>query len=254
MNTTNAVSELCELVVRVEPSSARENELDCLVELRLASGDLDLGDETCEISISKLTLSLDLEGASPVPGSRYGDSRRPPTTELDRVVTQKNHVAKGFRASANATLDTTGPSLGASASGEMNASVQRDTVLTSRDLLVHHRVKALPNLRWEVREADDSPLNDTYLESDSLVRFARAERANRTTVLARATVRQRDVAIDQVVKDKLSLRYFTRISRTQRRLMEIFILKSIDSALRGTGKYVGEITLSSANIQLPDEE
>lgn len=119
MNTTNAVSELCELVVRVEPSSARENELDCLVELRLASGDLDLGDETCEISISKLTLSLDLEGASPVPGSRYGDSRRPPTTELDRVVTQKNHVAKGFRASANATLDTTGPSLGASASGEM---------------------------------------------------------------------------------------------------------------------------------------
>ena len=136
----------------------------------------------------------------------------------------------------------------------MNASVQRDTVLTSRDLLVHHRVKALPNLRWEVREADDSPLNDTYLESDSLVRFARAERANRTTVLARATVRQRDVAIDQVVKDKLSLRYFTRISQTQRRLMEIFILKSIDSALRGTGKYVGEITLSSANIQLPDEE
>ncbi|CAM3299617.1 hypothetical protein PANO111632_12985 [Paracoccus nototheniae] len=49
MNTRNAVSELCELVIRVEPSAARECELDCIVELRLASGDVDLCDETCEI-------------------------------------------------------------------------------------------------------------------------------------------------------------------------------------------------------------
>lgn len=254
MNTRNAVTELCELVIRVEPSAAHEGELDCIVELRLASGDVDLGDETCEISISKLTLSLDLEGSTPVPGSRFGELRKQPITEMDRVVTQENDVATAFKASANANLDITGPSLGASASGEHKASVRRETVLTAHDRFVHHRVKALPNLRWEVRESDDSRLDGTYLESDSLLRFTRAERANRTALLARATVRQRDITIGQVVKDTISWKCFERFSTAQRRLLDIFIAKSINSALRGRGKYVGEITLSSAHIELPDAE
>ncbi len=132
--------------------------------------------------------------------------------------------------------------------------MRRETILTAHDRFVHHRVKALPNLRWEVREADDSRLDGTYLESDSLLRFTRTERANRTALLARATVRQRDVAISQVVKDATSWKYFERFSTTQRRLLDIFIAKSIDSALRGRGQYVGEITLSTAHIELPDEE
>lgn len=254
MNTRNAVSELCELVIRVVPSDSPEGQLDCIVELRLASGDVDLGEESCVISISKLTLCLDLEGAIPVPGSRFGEPRKQHTSEMDRVITQENQVAKAFRASAGAELDTNGPALGASASGEVKASVRRETVLTTNDRLVHHRVRALPNLRWEVREADDSRLDGTYLESDSLMRFTRAERANRTAVLARATVRQRDVVISQVVRDSFSFKYFDRFNPTQRRLMDIFIAKSIDSALRGSGKFVGEITLSTANIELPDEK
>lgn len=242
------------MVIRVEPSAGRDGELDCIVELRLDSGDVDLGDETCEISISKLTLSLDLEGATAVPGSRFGEPRRQPISEMDRVVTQENEVATAFKASGNANLDITGPSLGASASGEVKASVRRETVLTVHDRFVHYRVKALPNLRWEVREADDSRLDGTYLESDSLVRFTRTERANRTALLARATVRQRDVAIGHVVRDSISWRCFERFNTTQRRLLDIFIAKSIDSALRGRGRYVGEITLSSANVELSDEE
>ncbi|MBM3603287.1 MAG: hypothetical protein FJX25_00695 [Alphaproteobacteria bacterium] len=254
MNTRNAFSELCELVIRVVPSETPEGELDCIVELRLASGDVDLDEESCEISISKLTLYLDLEGAIPVPGSRLGEPRKQQTSEMDRVTTQENKVATAFNASAHANLDITGPALGASASGEVKAAVQRETVLTRHDRLVHHRVKALPNLRWEVREEDESRLDGTYLESDSLMRFTRTERANRTAVLARATVRQRDVAISQVMKDPLSWKYFERFNTTQRRLLNIFIAKSIDSAVRGNGKFVGEITLSSANIELPDEE
>ncbi|MFD1483615.1 hypothetical protein [Paracoccus nototheniae] len=189
-----------------------------------------------------------------MPGSRFGEPRKQPIFEMDRVVTQRNDVATAFKASAKANLDIIGPSLGASASGEVEASVRRETVLTAHDRLVHHRVKALPNLRWEVSEADKSQLDGTYLESDSLVRFTRTERANRTAVLARATVRQRDVAIGNVVKDLISWKYFERFNTTQRRLLDIFIAKSIDSALRGSGKYVGEITLSSANVKLPDEE
>lgn len=254
MNTRNAFLEICELVIRVEPSAVEDCGLECIVELRLASGDVELADETCEVAISKLTLSIDLEGATPQPGSRFGEPRQYPTTEMDRAFTQTNEVATGFKVSANANLDLSGPSLGAAASGTVNAQVRKDTVLTANDRVVHHRVKALPNLRWEVREADDSQLDGTYLESDSLMRFTRTERANRTALLARATVKQRDIKISQVIKDGLSLNFFQRLSTTQRRLMDIFIAKSINSAVRGSGRYVGEITLSSANIELPDEE
>jgi hypothetical protein len=215
---------------------------------------VELGDESCEISISKMTLSLDIEGLSPVPGSRFGEPRKQSVTEMERTITQTNSAGKGFKASAGMKLDSTTPSFGASAAGEMHGSSQRETVLMAVDRFEHQRVKARPNLRWEIREADDSPLDGTYLESDSLVRMSRSERPNRTTFVARATVKQRDVSIKQVMRDAASVKFFDRLTKTQRRLMEIFIAKSIDAALRGNGRYSGEITLSSSIVDLPHEE
>ncbi|RDD68373.1 hypothetical protein [Paracoccus versutus] len=254
MNTTNNITELCELGIRIRPSKTIEGELDCIAELRLCSGDVELGEETCEIAISKMTLSLDVEGLEPVPGSRFGEPRKQPVTEMERTVTQTNSAGKTLKASAGANLDSTTPSFGISASGELQGSSQYETVLSSVDRFEHQRVKARPNLRWEVREPNDAPLDGTYLESDSLVRMSRSERANRAAFVARATVKQRDVAIKQVMQDAASLNFFKRLSTTQRRLMDIFIAKSIDAALRGSGRYSGEITLSSSSIELPHEE
>lgn len=254
MNTTNNIAEICELGIRIRPSASIEGELDCIAELRLCSGDVELGEETCEIAISKMTLSLDIEGLKPVPGSRFNEPRKQPVAQMERTVTQTNSAGKAFKASAGINFDSTTPSFGASAAGELHGSSQRETVLKAVDCFEHQLVKARPNLRWEVREADDSPLDGTYLESDSLVRMSRCERANRSTLVARATVKQRDVSIKQVMRDAVSLKFFKRISTTQRRLMDIFIAKSIDAALRGSGKYSGEITLSASTIDLPHEE
>lgn len=254
MNTINNIAEICELGIRIRPSVTSEGELDCIAELRLCSGDVELGDETCEIAISKMTLSLDIEGLEPVPGSRYNEPRKQPVTQMERTVTQTNSAGKAFMASAGINLDSTTPSFGASAVGELHGASQRETALKAVDVFEHQRVKARPNLRWEVREADDSPLDGTYLESDSLVRMSRAERANRSTLVARATVRQKDVSIKQVMRDAASFNFFNRLSTTQRRLMEIFIAKSIDAAVRGNGKYSGEITLSLSTVDLPHEE
>lgn len=254
MSTRNAVTELCELVVRVEPTPGGGGELDCLVELRLAAGDVDLEDEACEISISKLTLSLDLEGMSAVPGSRYGEPRKAPTVEMERTVTQTNSSRRGFKAAGAAKLDVTGPALGASASGEVQIAVQKETILKAQDSVMHRHVTALPNLRWEVREQDDGILRGTYLDGDSLLRVMRSERANRTALIAQARVRQRDVSINQVVHSATALDFFKKQSTTQRRLLGIFIKKSLDAAIRGNGKFTGEIILSAAHVDVTDEE
>lgn len=134
---------------------------------------------------------------------------------MERTVTQTNSVGKAFKASAGMNLDSTTPSFGASAAGELHGSSQRETVLTAVDRFEHQRVKARPNLRREVREADDSPLDGTYLESDSLVRVSRSERANRSTLVARATVKRKDVSIKQVMRDAASFIGSRKIGSTR---------------------------------------
>lgn len=253
MSTTNSVTELCELVVRVEAAPDRDGELDCLVELRLAAGDMELEDQTCEVSISKLTIALDLEGVSEVPGSRYGEPRKMPV-EMERTVVQTNTSTKGFKASGAAKFDVTGPALGGSISGDAEIGVRKEATLRSHDTIFHQHVTSAPNLRWEVREHDDGVLKGTYLEGQSLLRVTRAERANRSALIARATVKQKDVSIDQVVHSALAMRFFKRPDATRRRLMDIFIKKTLDAAIRGDGKFTGQIVLSKAEINLADED
>lgn len=253
MSTTNSVTELCELVVRVKAAPDQDGELDCLVELRLALGDIELEDETCEISISKLTIALDLEGVSEVLGSRYGEPRKMPV-EMERTVIQTNTSGKSFKASGAAKIDMTGPALGASISGDAEIGVRREATLRAQDTFLHQHVTAAPNLRWEVREHDDGVLRGTYLDGQRLLRVTRAERANRSALIARATVKQKDVSIDQVVHSALALRFFRRPDVTRRRLMDIFIKKTLDAAIRGGGKFAGQIVLSKAEIDLADED
>lgn len=253
MSTSNFVTEICELVVRVASTVDREGELECLVELRLAGDDIELGDEACEVSISKLTIALDLEGVSAVPGTRYGEPRKVPV-ELERIVVQTNNASKTFKLAGGAKLDVTGPTLGVSTTGDLQVGVEKVTTLKSHDTLIHRHVTALPNLRWEVREHDDGVLRGTYLEGDCLVRLTRAERVNRSAVVARATVKQRDVKISQVMQSAVSLPFFRRQNHTQRKLMELFIKKTLDAAIRGAGKFSGEIILSAAEVDVASEE
>lgn len=253
MGTINSITELCELVVRIEASPDRHGELDCLVELRIAPGDIELEEETCEVSISKLTIALDLEGVSAVPGSRYGEPRKTPV-EMERTVVQTNTTDKKFKASGAAKLDVTGASLGASISGDAEVGVRKEATLRSQDTFQHQHVTAAPNLRWEVCEHDGGVLKATYLEGQSLLRVTRAERANRSALIARATVKQKDVSIDQVVHSALAMRFFKRPDATRRRLMDIFIKKTLDAAIRGDGKFTGQIVLSKAEIDLADED
>ncbi len=254
MNTTNSIPEICELGIRIVSAPDQEGCLICAAELRLHNGDIQLGDEVCEVSVSKLTISIDLEGLEPVPGSRHGEPRRPNATRIDRTVTQTNAAGKSYKAASDASLNTTTPALRASAGGEISGSTAHETALTVHDQDEHLRVRAIPSLRWEVSEPDGAQLSGTYLNGESLLGLARAERANRSSLSVRVGVRQRDLNINHVVTGVASLNFFNKIGNTQKRLLNIFITKSLSAAVSGSGKYLGEIILSDHSGEIRDEE
>lgn len=254
MKTTNSMPEICELGIRIVSAPDQEGHLLCVAELRLHNGDIQLGDEVCEVSVSKLTISIDLEGLEAIPGSRHGEPRRPNSTRIDRTVTQTNAAGKSYKAASDASLSTTIPLLRASAEGEISGSTARETALTVNDHDEHLRVRAIPSLRWEVSEPDGAQLSGTYLDGESLLGLAKGERANRSSLSVNVRVRQRDINISQVMTGVSSLNFFNRIGNTQRRLLDIFIAKSLSAAVSGGGKYLGEIMLSDHSGEIQDEE
>lgn len=254
MKTTNSMPEICELGIRIVSAPFQEGHLYCVAELRLHNGEIPLGDEVCEVSISKLTISIDLEGLEAVPGSRHGEPRRPNATRIDRTITHTNAAGKSYKAAADAYLNTTIPVLTASAQGGISGSTARETALIVNDQDEHLRVRAIPSLRWEVSEPDGAPLSGTYLGGESLLGLAKAERANRSSLSVNVRVRQRDLNVRQVMTGASSLIFFSRICNTQRRLLDIFIAKSLSAAVSGGGKYLGEIILSNHSDEIQDEE
>lgn len=50
MSTTNAFPEICELGIRIDPTTDEDGDISCLAEFRLYKGDIPVGDEECELN------------------------------------------------------------------------------------------------------------------------------------------------------------------------------------------------------------
>jgi len=110
-------------------------------------------------------------------------------------------------------------------------------------------VTARPNLRWEISEPKDEFLDGTYMEGQQLFAAALSGKSNRTACTISLKVRQRDLVINQVIRNESALSFFQSLSESQRRLIDIFIAKSLSEATYGNRRYVGEIVLSEAEYQ-----
>lgn len=251
---TNRLPEVCELGIRIDQLEEEGGDLHCVAEFRLFKGDLTLGDEECQISISKAMISIELEGLSPTPGTRYGEPRKKNSVQIRKSVTKQTSRGSSYKASGDLGVSTFSLRGKATASGEYYSSSEAGTAVEATDTFEHLRVRALPNLRWEVSEPDGEPLDGTYLEGDGLVKLQRADRANRTSFCAWVTVKQRDLVIKQITLGTSSQGFFGRLNTTQRRLLDIFIAKSLSSALNWGGNYCGEIKLSEHFIEVASAE
>ncbi|MDD7973891.1 hypothetical protein [Roseinatronobacter alkalisoli] len=251
MDTTNSIPEICELEIRINQPEDRDGELRCIAEFRLFRGDIPIGDEECQISISKAVISVELEGLSPAPGTRYGEPRKSNAVSITKSIRKQTSSGSRFEAGGCLSGDF---SANVTVGGTIHGSSEADTAIEVSDNFVHLRVRALPNLRWEVSEPDGVPLDGTYLEGDDLVRMQKSDRANRASFRAWVTVKQRDLDIKQIISDASSRTFFGRLSTNQRRLLDIFIAKSLSTALNWGKNYRGEIKLSEHFSEVAGEE
>lgn len=242
--TTNSVPEICELGIRIDQPEDEDGDLRCIAEFRLFRGDLLIGDEECQISISKAMITVDLTGLSPAPGTRYGEPRKSNAVPITKHVRTQTSRATSYGAGGGLGVGSSSPEAKVAIGGEIHRSCEAGTATEASDTFEHLRVRALPNLRWEVREPDGDALDGTYLEGDDLLKLRKSDRANQVSIRAWVTVKQRDLVINQITLGPPLLSLFGRLSTTQRRLLDIFIAKSLSSALAWGGSYRGEIKLS----------
>jgi hypothetical protein len=250
MKTTNSIPEICELDIRICQPEDQDGDFRCVAEFRLFKGDIPLGDDECEITICKAMISLEVEGLSPAQGTRYGEPRKPNAVSITKSANRQTSRSTNYRTSADVDIEPPKLHLKAGAGTSVSGSSEAGTDLKYDDCYEHLRVRALPNLRWEVSEPDNSPLDGTYLEGDDLIRLQKADRANRASFRAFVTVKQRDIDIKQIHLDNASVSFFSRLDKNQRRLLDIFIAKSLSSALNWGKKYRGEIKLSEHNCEV----
>lgn len=254
MKTTNSIPEICELEIQVQQPEEKDGDLRCVAEFRLYSGDIPLGDEEFQISISKAVISVELEGLSPTAGTRYGEPRKNNAVCITKSVRKQTNRGSSLIAGGDFNVSAASLSANVVAGGKIHDSTEASTTIEANDTFEHLRVRALPNLRWEVSEPDGVPLDGTYLEGDDLVKMQKSDRANRASFRAWVTVKQRDLVIKQIILDTSSRTFFARLNTNQRRLLDIFIAKSLSRALNWGSNYRGEIMLSEHVSEVAGEE
>lgn len=250
MSNKNSVSDLCELGVRTVRDETGAEEFHCVAELRLASAELPIGDDDCEVSVSRATIVVDLEGLAPRPGSRFGEPKRKNAVEINKTIKKEVSAGTSFRGEAGIGLTPSSFDARIGARAAFDAASETNATIEANETLEHLRVKALPNLRWDVSEYDGTALTDTYLAEDTLVTVNKSDRSNRCSVTTSVTVKQRHLEIRPIEQKRFSnLR-----GNNKQRLLDIFVAKSLSAAISAGGGYRGEIKLSETNVEVRDED
>lgn len=246
MSVENSLPDLCELVVSFVEHPDSSNTLQCLVDLRVSSSEIPLGDEECEVSFRRLILSIANEGMKVKPGSRFGEPRK------NNAVSKQRQVSKSNESSRSRQWKIGGKSSG-KPEGEVGlGGCKNDTTLsleTANEEEPHIRVKARPNDKWEISEYENEVLDGTYLEEHTLFEAELTQQANRVATTIELKVKQRDLAINQIMRNESAVSFFSKLSENQRRLVDIFIAKSLSNSVYGDRKYIGEIILSSYEFE-----
>lgn len=248
--TINSFPDLCELeaTVSLDTQDAADN-LRLLIDLRIAPGEITLGDHDCEISFTKVTISVSREGLDIVPTTRFGEPLKTNEVTSSKSVTKTDTTSSSMFGKLAGGLKS-GPV--AEVEAEKKRTKTGEAVETRTDEYKHLRVKARPNGRWEVAEYDGGRLDGTYMEQMPLFEAVPANGANRSSVEVTLKLKQKDLKIDTDQESMKPNNFFDRFSENHRRLIDIFIAKSLTEAVYGSGSYTGQITLSQYDYQYED--
>jgi hypothetical protein len=249
-NDTNSLPDLLELLLRVVPNKGKATGFEVTPELRITKGMVEGEEDLCfEVSLKRVWLDLHLDGLDPISGTRFGDPVKDNEAEVKRKTSHevvkegKGHAKIGF------SVDPSNVSGSLSAGAEGKAAEKRVESTTSTQKISHLKVKARPNLKWEITESPQlDELDGTYLEGtegDPLCQVTPKKGANLRSVQLGALVNQRDVIL-RAHKEKHP---FSFRNPTQEKMMKILIAK----ALSGTdSKFNGVIEFSKSEIEIEE--
>lgn len=241
----DSVPELVQLGVRLLKPNDPDSKEEVRVELRVNSAPLEINErETYDVSLMKLTLSLDVSGFAIEPGSKRGEPTRPPEViKTETVVTEFSRTG-GAGAKGGLTLGVAEQSL--KIQGEASGSVtNKESVSTTKEDR-HILVIAKGNDTWEVSEppwAENKRLNSKYLNDDPLCLVTKQDRANLHTVDLIAYARQRDLCFDPT-HNKLFGGLLTPIDK----LLGVILAKAISR----DQPYRGVVTFSHVVVDVED--
>jgi hypothetical protein len=244
-NDINSIPELFEFLMRTSKGSKKETNI--LGELRIDNASLD-GPEgfTFTVLLKRAWLSLDLEGLDAIPGTRYGEPKKPNEVSIKQKTTNETVVQNQLNVQGGIRLASDQPSLNLDL-GAGHSSKGKTVVSTSATQSAPHiRVKARGNLMWEVTENSQlTELDGTYLNGDALCRVTARLGANAKNVRLVAFAKQRDIILRLSKNNSL----FSFPSKNHERMMKVLISKSLSSS--GT-QFNGIIEFSKSESDVED--
>jgi len=202
-----------------------------------------------EVALKRVFLDLNLDGLDPVSGTRVGEPVKDNEAEAKRKTSEEVIKQGEAHAKMGVSADPTklGGSLSAGIEGKAAAKTVQST--TSTEKVSHLKVKARPNLKWEVTEsAQLDELDGTYLKGvkgPPLCKVITKKGANSRSVQIDAIVKQRDVIL-RALKDR---RLISFRNPTQEMMMKILIAKALAGS---SSKFNGVIGFSRSEIEIED--
>jgi hypothetical protein len=246
-NDNNSLPDLLELLLKVVPSKGNDNDLAVSPELRITKGVVEGEKDICfEVALRRVTLSLNLDGLDPISGTRFGEPVKDNEAEGKRKTSHEVIKQGEAHGKIGIALEPSKISGSLSAGAEAKATAKTVQSTTSIEKLSHLKVKARPNLKWEITESTQlDELDGTYLEGDPLCQVRAKTGANIRSIQLEANVMQRDVIL-RAHKGNCLISFRTA---THEKMMKVLVAKALS---RTDSKFNGMIQFSRSETEIED--
>ncbi len=219
----NSIPDLVDLSARVLSADEEGAHDELKVELRVHPAQLDGPNNlTFSVGLKRLMLSLDLSGLEEVAGSRFGEPIRDNQQTQERTLSTEISVEKKNSDSVGVKL-ALHPEV--TLKGDDSSSLKKKSTVSTTEKKVHHNVRARGNLIWEVTEPpwENTVLNATYLNDDTLCKITSQDRANSRAVNLIAYAKQKDLIFEPEKSN------FLFRSTNHKKLLNVLFSKALSS-------------------------
>lgn len=196
----NPLQDLCEISLRIAPTDNEGNSDSAFVTLGIFPAAIPHDDYEMAVAIKRAILTLDINGAEIIPGSKLGMSNIVVVErEVIRETADECQSEVGVAGAGSFSVTISPKEVGANAGAKAEASRKEQnkyankTTIKSAEKFI--RVRAKNRNNWEVREEGDKVLDDHYLNDSEICKISSSPGANRRVISITVYAMQKDISI-----------------------------------------------------------